>query len=189
MTNITAEIATELLNDKDWCHCHSLSLAPVIPDWFYLSGASSFCSPWQRAVKHGCVCFTCSSDRLEKYLGLCIHLKWLLMCVSLGLTDVRMADVSNWMKCVCVCCWYCSFVEPCCSLPHSLASCYLITTSSSSNMNTPIISSLLNHTCLSSFLMLYAVSTTLTAVTPLGWCLVCYNPASVVFGGSAHVSW
>ena len=21
-----------------WCHCHSLSLAPVNPDWFYLSG-------------------------------------------------------------------------------------------------------------------------------------------------------
>jgi len=21
-----------------WCHCHSLSLAPVIPDWFYLPG-------------------------------------------------------------------------------------------------------------------------------------------------------
>jgi len=24
-----------------WCHCHSLSLAPVNPDWFYLSGTSS----------------------------------------------------------------------------------------------------------------------------------------------------
>jgi len=23
------------------CHCHSLSLAPVNPDWFYLSGISS----------------------------------------------------------------------------------------------------------------------------------------------------
>jgi len=23
------------------CHCHSLSLAPVNPDWFYLSGTSS----------------------------------------------------------------------------------------------------------------------------------------------------
>ena len=22
----------------NWCHCHSLSLAPVNPDWFYLSG-------------------------------------------------------------------------------------------------------------------------------------------------------
>jgi len=21
-----------------WCHCHSLSLAPINPDWFYLSG-------------------------------------------------------------------------------------------------------------------------------------------------------
>jgi len=21
-----------------WCHCHSLSLAPVNPDWFYLPG-------------------------------------------------------------------------------------------------------------------------------------------------------
>jgi len=24
-----------------WCHCHSVSLAPVNPDWFYLSGTSS----------------------------------------------------------------------------------------------------------------------------------------------------
>jgi len=24
-----------------WYHCHSLSLAPVNPDWFYLSGTSS----------------------------------------------------------------------------------------------------------------------------------------------------
>jgi len=24
-----------------WCHCHSLSLAPVNPDWFYLSDTSS----------------------------------------------------------------------------------------------------------------------------------------------------
>jgi len=23
-----------------WCHCHSLSLAPANPDWFYLSGTS-----------------------------------------------------------------------------------------------------------------------------------------------------
>jgi len=23
-----------------WYHCHSLSLAPVNPDWFYLSGTS-----------------------------------------------------------------------------------------------------------------------------------------------------
>jgi len=23
------------------CHCHSLSLAPVNPDWFYLSGTGS----------------------------------------------------------------------------------------------------------------------------------------------------
>jgi len=21
-----------------WCHCHSLSLAPINPDWFYLPG-------------------------------------------------------------------------------------------------------------------------------------------------------
>jgi len=23
---------------SSWCHCHSLSLAPVNPDWFYLPG-------------------------------------------------------------------------------------------------------------------------------------------------------
>ena len=45
------------------CHCHSLSLAPVNPDWFYLPGfyLSGACSPgWsrtnsRRAVKRLCV--------------------------------------------------------------------------------------------------------------------------------------
>jgi len=45
------------------CHCHSLSLAPVNPDWFYLPGfyLSGTCSPgWsrtnsRRAVKRLCV--------------------------------------------------------------------------------------------------------------------------------------
>jgi len=23
-----------------WCHCHSLSLAPINPDWFYLPGST-----------------------------------------------------------------------------------------------------------------------------------------------------
>jgi len=32
-------------------HCHSLSLDPVNPDWFYLSGTGSPCSPGQRAGK------------------------------------------------------------------------------------------------------------------------------------------
>jgi len=26
---------------QSWCHCHSLSLAPVNPDWFYLPGFTS----------------------------------------------------------------------------------------------------------------------------------------------------
>ena len=42
-----------------WCHCHSLSLAPVNPDWFYLSGASSpglSQTKYKRAVKRLCVC-------------------------------------------------------------------------------------------------------------------------------------
>jgi len=48
------------------CHCHSLSVAPVNPGWFYLSGfyLSGTCSPgWsqtnsRRAVKRLCVCNT-----------------------------------------------------------------------------------------------------------------------------------
>jgi len=40
------------LHMPSWCHCHSLSLAPVNPDWFYLSGTSSPGSPghslWSR---------------------------------------------------------------------------------------------------------------------------------------------
>jgi len=34
-----------------WCHCHSLSLAPVNPDWFYLSGTSS--PGWSRTKSRG----------------------------------------------------------------------------------------------------------------------------------------
>jgi len=41
-----------------WCHCNSLSLAPVNPDWFYLSCASSPGYPGQnrRGPLNGCVC-------------------------------------------------------------------------------------------------------------------------------------
>ena len=41
------------------CHCHSLSLTPVNPDWFYLSGAGSpgWCrTKPKRAIKWLCVC-------------------------------------------------------------------------------------------------------------------------------------
>jgi len=34
-----------------WCHCHWLFLAPVNPEWFYLSGTIFLGSPGQRAVK------------------------------------------------------------------------------------------------------------------------------------------
>jgi len=34
-----------------WCHCHSLSLAPVNPDWFYLSGTGYLGSPEQMVIK------------------------------------------------------------------------------------------------------------------------------------------
>jgi len=39
-----------------WCHCHSLSLAAVNPDWFYLPGFTFLVpahpgSPGQRAIK------------------------------------------------------------------------------------------------------------------------------------------
>jgi len=41
-----------------WCHCHSLSLDPVIPDWFYLSGAGSPGLSWTKSKRaiNGCVC-------------------------------------------------------------------------------------------------------------------------------------
>jgi len=50
------------------CHCHSLSLAPVNSDWFYLPGfyLSGTCSSgWsrrnsRRAVKRLCVFFSCN---------------------------------------------------------------------------------------------------------------------------------
>jgi len=54
------------------CHCHSLSLAPVNPGWFYLPGfyLSGICSPgWsrtnsRRAVKD-CMCSGASLPRLS----------------------------------------------------------------------------------------------------------------------------
>ena len=47
-----------------WCHCHSLSFAPVNPDWFYLPSFTMLVlahpgSPWtesKRDVKWWCVC-------------------------------------------------------------------------------------------------------------------------------------
>jgi len=47
-----------------WCHCHSLSLAPVNPDWIYLSGAGSAAHPGRPGQKPrkmvACMC-VCSS--------------------------------------------------------------------------------------------------------------------------------
>jgi len=34
-------VKVQICKWPSWCHCHSLSLAPLNPDWFYLSGASS----------------------------------------------------------------------------------------------------------------------------------------------------
>ena len=46
-----------------WCHCHSLSLVPVNPDWFHLPGVTFVVSPDPgspgqnpRGPKNGCVC-------------------------------------------------------------------------------------------------------------------------------------
>jgi len=34
-------VKVQICTWPSWCHCHSLSLAPVNPDWFYFSGAGS----------------------------------------------------------------------------------------------------------------------------------------------------
>jgi len=41
-----------------WCHCQSLSLAPVNPDWFYLSGAGSpgYFRTKSKRIVFVCVC-------------------------------------------------------------------------------------------------------------------------------------
>jgi len=41
-----------------WCYCHSLSLAPVNPDWFYFSGAGSpgYSRTNSNRAVNGCVC-------------------------------------------------------------------------------------------------------------------------------------
>ena len=45
------------LHVLSWCHCHSLSLASVNPDWFYLSSTSSIqCTSCKKWVHRKCVC-------------------------------------------------------------------------------------------------------------------------------------
>ena len=39
-----------------WCHCHSLSLAPVTPDWFYLSGTGSRVVTDKWPLNGCCIC-------------------------------------------------------------------------------------------------------------------------------------
>jgi len=54
-------VKVQICTWPSWCHCHSLSLAPVNPDWLYLPGFTFLVlahlgSP-KRAVKQcGCVC-------------------------------------------------------------------------------------------------------------------------------------
>jgi len=53
-----------------WCHSNSLSLAPVNPDWFYLSGTRYF---RKRAVVVGVICtfwYTGVSCKLQLYVTL-----------------------------------------------------------------------------------------------------------------------
>ena len=62
------------------CHCQTLSLAPVNPDWFYLPGfyLSGTCSPGcsptnsRRAVKRLCACVC---------VCVCMLLKWDWRCL------------------------------------------------------------------------------------------------------------
>jgi len=35
---LCAWVKVQICTWSSWCHCHSLSLAPVNPDWFYLPG-------------------------------------------------------------------------------------------------------------------------------------------------------
>jgi len=55
-----------------WCHCHSLSLASVNPDWFYpfLVPAHPG-SPGQRTVKRVCVCVTGNMNKVEVTIPVC----------------------------------------------------------------------------------------------------------------------
>jgi len=50
-----------------WCHYHSLSLAPVNPDWFYLSGAASPRWSWtkSRRLYNGCSSSVVSGSDLQ----------------------------------------------------------------------------------------------------------------------------
>jgi len=85
-----------------WCHCHSLSLAPVNPDWFYLPG-STFLAPAHldspgknpRGPQNGCV-HACASAcvwvracmRVLCYEERCKVLWWVCLyfvCLSVSL--------------------------------------------------------------------------------------------------------
>ena len=81
-----------------WCHCHSLSLAPVNPDWFYLSGAGSpgySRTKSKRAIKWLRVCeFVCLCDYITGFL-LCscfsVYAAWICSrkCEALHITQKR----------------------------------------------------------------------------------------------------
>jgi len=36
-------VKVQICIQPSWCHCHSLSFAPVNPDWFYLPGFTFWC--------------------------------------------------------------------------------------------------------------------------------------------------
>jgi len=61
-----------------WCHCHSPSLAPVNPDWFYFSGTSSPGCPGQRAVKPVYVCWSLFWDFLDTLNAIAMAIRLLL---------------------------------------------------------------------------------------------------------------
>ena len=76
-------------------HCHSLSLASVNPDWFYLPGfyLSGTCSPgWsrtnsRRAVKRLCVCVCVQWWGLGRGLAP-LHIKIIKFTIKLYLTSM-----------------------------------------------------------------------------------------------------
>jgi len=59
LTWLSVWVKVQICIWPSWCHCHSLSLSPVNPDWIYLPGFT-FLVPVHRLVpvkiQEGCVC-------------------------------------------------------------------------------------------------------------------------------------
>ena len=83
-----------------WCHCHSLSLAPVNPDWFYFPGFTFLVlaypgSPRQNPESHKTVVVVVCKPIIEKFDN-CFYLPFLFL-----ISNTRL----SFLQCICSIWW------------------------------------------------------------------------------------